>query len=235
MLIAPEFAAEEEPAARRVRFWARLGQEQIAACLISELGFEPGLLYLHLLAQPVGEGEAETLEYADVPQLAEALRSDETSAFLCARIEEVWQQTSRLQQVLRAVPYTEFYAGGFISEPLADEELTKDLVQFAWHHPSFTPELVHLFLRVLGEENARQQLEEILHAHAKRELRRIVEASWLPQTLLGEGESRAELVRQLGQLEEKGLIIQEANLSPGVVRIRLLAHREPPVKRKKPR
>jgi hypothetical protein len=176
---------------------------------------------LQFLSLPASHWEEYTLEFASLPQLAKALCAAETLDFLCARIEEICHWHGQLLQLLHALPYTLFMADESEAEPLADEELTASLMQFAWHHPLFTPEFLHLFLRLLAHDQSRHRLGDIVSSHARRELPRITQAGRLRRNgLFGYANSLSPLAEILDQFEENGLLVQESQ--PPVVRLRFL-------------
>lgn len=205
---------------QRTRFFALLGQDHLVQHLSSPLfGFEVGLLYLHLLSLPASYWDDDTVELADWQQLVENLRAEETIAFLCARIEEFWRLTNNLQTLLRAVPYSQLSPQ---NGPRRDELLTKAVRSLASSHQSFTPELTQLFLQLLTDEFARQWVGDTLFLHTKQELHYIVQARFLHRDLTQHGTSLSSVRKALDQLEEKGLIVQEAARAPKMVRLRLL-------------
>lgn len=205
---------------QRTRFFALLGQDHLVQHLSSSFfGFDVGLLYLHLLCLPAPYWDDDTVEFADLQQLVETLNAEKTIAFLCARIDEVWQLTNHLQTLLRAVPYSELFAQG---EPRRDELLTKALRSLASSHQSFTPELTQLFLQLLADEFARQWVGDTLFLHAKQELHYIAQARFLHRSLTQHGANLSPIRKTLDQLEEKGLIVQETATAHGLVRLRLL-------------
>lgn len=210
---------------RRTRFFALLGQDQLLERFYSLSDFEPGLLYLHLLSLPAPCWHEDTVEYADWQQLVETLNAEETISFLCARIEEVWQLTVHLQTLLRAVPYSQLFAQGWVNEPLRDELLTKAMRSLFKQDASFTPELTDRFLQLLTDEFARQWIGNTLFVHTKQELRYIAQARFLHRSLTQDGASLSPLRQALRQLEERGLIVQEAAPAQGAVRLRILPAR----------
>jgi hypothetical protein len=216
----PPFPAAQSSDPQRTRFFTLLSHDRRTPILTEPKGLDDGLLYLHFLSLPALHWEDYTLEFASLQQLAEALCAPETIDFLCARIKEVWHWQQQLLSLLRSISYTEYIEDMIGPEPLVDQELTASLMKFSWQHPLFTPELVHLFLRLLADETARHRLGDVLHAHAQRELHRIVQARFLKSLLFRHGNSQAALVQTIARFAQKGLLVQEAE--PPLVRLRFL-------------
>lgn len=208
------------PDPQRTRFFALLALDCSTPLLIEPEHYNDSLLYLHFLALPDAHWKDYTLKFGSLRQLADALSAPATVDFLGARIAEVWHWNGQLLRLLRALPYTELVEDMIGPPPLADQELPASLLEFADHHPPFTSELAQVFLRLFAAETSRHRLGDLLHAHAERELHRILRAGFLHPNLFGHGESQVPLVQALARLEQMGLLVQES-LSP-VVRLRFL-------------
>ncbi len=205
---------------QRTRFFTLLAHDRRTPVLVEPNELDDGLIYLHFLSLPAAHWKDYTLEFANLQQLAKSLCAPETLDFLCARIDEVWHWQQQLLLLLRSISYTEYTEHMIGPEPLADQALTASLMKFSGRHSMFTPELVHLFLGLCADETSRHWLGDVLHAHAQRELHRIVQARFLSDALFWLGSSLTPLAQAIARFEQKELLVQEAE--PPLVRLRFL-------------